>query len=160
MTTPFELAFYRRLMSDSFLKDVARPGRNVLEVQSFWYGAEFDGLHASANSQSDLIETQADSDFVCTAISARARVFATQAFDAMPLVWVQVTDQASGKTFFNAPLITRIVAGDFGMPMRLPVPRVILPNSTLQIDVQPVDTRYDAMWITLGGSRIFYEAVQ
>jgi hypothetical protein len=130
----------------------------VLEVASFWYGAEFDGLHASAASQTELIETEADSDFVCTAIAARARISATQAFDAMPLVWVQITDQASGKTFFSTPLITRIVAGDFGMPMRLPVPRVILPNSTLQFDIQPVDTRYDNFWITLGGSRIFYEA--
>lgn len=158
MATAFELAYYRALTQDTFLKDYVRPGRNVLEVTSFWYGVEFDGLHASAAAQDDLIETEADSDFICMAIAGRARIQATQAFDSMPLIWCQVTDQASGKTFFNTPLIMRLVAGDFGMPMAFPIPRVVMPNSTLQFDVQPFDTRYDSCWITLGGVRVFYEA--
>lgn len=145
------------LARDTPLADVVRPGRKVSNVVPYWYNIRFNWT-ASAAAQQGLIQTQADSDFLCNSIAADARLDATNLFDPMPLIWGQVTDQSSGKTFFSAPMITRIFAGNQGMPAVLAVPRLVRANTTLQVDVEPTDTRYNALWLSLAGARIFYEA--
>lgn len=158
--TPFEQAYTRRLMSDTYLRDVARPGRTVLEVASFWYNASFTGLNLSLATQSALIETQADSDFVVSTIAMTSRRVASNIFDPLPLMTLQITDLSTGKTAFSAPSMMRLVAGDWGMPAKMPAPRVIQPNAVLQVDVTPLNALNDDAWVSIAGNRIFYEALQ
>lgn len=158
--TPFEQAYIRRLMSDTYLRDAARPGRQVLDVAPFWYNASYTGFNLSLNTQSALIETQADSDFVVSTIAMSARRVGTNTFDALPLMTLQITDQSTGKTWFNAPSMMRLVAGDQGMPAKMAAPRVIQPNAVLQLDVTPLNMINDNAWVSIAGNRIFYEAIQ
>lgn len=158
--TPFEQAYTRRLMSDTYLRDVARPGRTVIEVAPFWYNASYTGFNLSMATQSALIETQADSDFVVSTIAMTARRAGANNFDPLPLMTLQITDQSTGKTWFNTASVMRLVAGDWGMPAKMPAPRVVQPNAVLQVDVAGLNLINDAVWVSIAGNRIFYEATQ
>ena len=76
--SPFQLAFIRKLASESFLAGIGRRGATVAGYDPFWYNASFSGLTTAA-AQAAIIQTQADSDFVLTSISAQARLDLTGA---------------------------------------------------------------------------------
>lgn len=155
--TPFETAYIRKLSSEGDIADYVRPGQHLTGIEPYWYNAQFDNFTDSSVVSSALIPTSADSDFLCTDVSAEARLSGAQTMDPMPLIFNQITEQWNGKTWFNVALITRIFAGAAGFPARLQVPRLLQPNSVLQLDAQPFDNRYDTYWVSFSGVRLYYE---
>lgn len=149
--TPFHAAYIEKLTKDGLIADVLPRGRRVAEIEPYFYNVDFEGLDVDPTQQA-ILQTQADSDFVLTSMSAGGDT-ASIVFD--PNAYWQIRDQASGKTFFNEPMHTIIFAGGLGAPGWLSAPRLILANSNLEITVQELETN-TRLWLSLCGVRVFY----
>lgn len=91
---------------------------------------------APAGSANDIINIEADSDFILQKfayeadIAAAAFVFNTK---PIPLITIQLIDSGSGRQLMNNPIPVSSFMGDGQLPFILPNPRKFLRNSTIQI---------------------------
>jgi len=91
---------------------------------------------AAGASDTAQINIFADGDFIVTKINYFADIAgAAQTEDSrvIPLVRVQMTDTGSGRNLQNTAVPISSLAGHEGLPMNLPVPRVIKANANLTI---------------------------
>lgn len=154
--TPFHAAYVRKLASDGPVADALPRGRAVADLEPYFYNVAFSGL-VSGTAQQAVVPTQADSDFVLTSMSAIGYDSVGVLINRLPDVYWQITDQASGKRFFNVPLASLLVAGCSGEPAALSIPRLILANSTLAVAVTPYSNLQTDVWLSLCGVRVYYE---
>jgi hypothetical protein len=107
----------------------------------FFYAATVTGLQSTAASATSIINIDADSDFLCTALSYQAVIttaglgaLVTEATNVIPVVTLQINDTGSGKSLMNQPVPLGSIAGDGKRPYRLPRPRVFQSNATVQLN--------------------------
>jgi len=108
-----------------------------------------------------------DSDFILTAMSGAAVISApviavpangNTVTEFSPALLIQITDQASGKTYFNGPTPLPLIAGAGGYPFLLSSPRIVRPRSTLTVSAQgaAAAVTYERFMFSLHGAKIFY----
>ena len=91
---------------------------------------------APAGSANDIINIEADSDFILqkfayeSDIAAAAYTFNTK---PIPLITIQLIDSGSGRQLMQNPIPVASFMGDGQLPFILPNPRKFLRNSTIQI---------------------------
>lgn len=150
--------FQRRLLdavqNGAWIASVARQGRTIVDLDYYNYNTEIGPVASGASAQA-TIQIQSDSDFAIAFMSGVEVVNNTPTTNHYTLL--QITDTGTGKTFFNAPTMFQLVMGTGGLPFYLPAPRVVAPNTNLQINVQNVSSAADATYyINLLGARIYY----
>lgn len=131
----------------------------VLSEDFFVYHLGFPEVDAQAkvNVQRTLIE--ADSDFEARTLSACCNVTLStgQNTDMIGQSALQIKDGGAQRLLSNAPIIAPAYAGNGGVPMILPVPRVFLARTDLIMDLTNASAatnlvRTDAV---LAGRKIF-----
>lgn len=153
---------YLQILAESpYIKAFAKPGRPIRSIQYYCYNLRVGSAAAPLVvnvPQVGYIETQADSDFITTYMSAGILQLANGVMTFNRNVTVQIEDQSTGKKFFSAPTIMGLVAGAGGFPYVFPAPRVVNPNTNVAITVTNRDTTtsYEAFFLALHGTRIFY----
>ena len=101
-----------------------------------------------------------DAWFVLQYISSAVQLTASQQWlTDSGLIQLQLTDTGSGDILFSEPLSAGVLTGTIsraqsGVPMLLPIPRLISPNTIIKADVTPLTAGADAFYLVLGGSRI------
>ena len=152
----------------SHVASFAEPGRQVLAVEPYAYVVDEVGLDlTSAGSQEFELIMDSDSDFVAM-FAAGAAVVADPVI-ASPAngntctefaasILVQITDQASGKTWYNQPTPLALIAGAGGFPYIMAAPRVIRPRGALTVSVQGAASgvEFSAFYFALHGGKIYY----
>lgn len=154
---------YLQILADSpYIRSVAKPGRTILGIETYVYNATVGTaaipLTLANGAVTATLDTQADSDFVLTYLSASVNITANGDMKVNRNLTLQIQDTSTGKLFFNNPTVMTLVAGAGGFPFIFPAPRVINANTTLLFTVQNRDTTqdYNQAFLALGGSRIFY----
>lgn len=120
-------------------------------VEYFGYLGQIGTIAAplvSGIPQQTVVAIQADSSFVLQYVSScvlysNATVGNGVIFNPSGNILLQITDTGAGEVLYSGPSLAGIlggtVAGGFcGIPMLLPIPRVIPPNSNVKIEVTQV----------------------
>lgn len=122
----------------------------------FFYVTSPAEISSVATPQSSVLQFDADSQFLCIALSYQASIQTgglgaplTEATNVIPLVSVNIQDGGSGKYLMNAPVPLGAIAGDGKRPYRLIGPRVFQPNSTVNFNWQSFVTAGTTYKITL-----------
>jgi len=154
---------YLQLAAQSdYLRSVLKPGRQVLDFQSYVYNAVIGSaavpLTLANGAVNATLDIQADSDFVLTYLSACVNITANGDMKVNRNLTLQIQDTSTGKLFFSAPTPVTLVAGGGGFPFVFPAPRVINANTNLLLTAQNRDTAqdYNQMFVAFGGTRIYY----
>ncbi len=112
------------------------PEKIDLTRRDFYiYEAEALAL-APAGNANDIINIEADSDFILQKfayeadIAAAAFTFTTR---PIPLITIQLIDSGSGRQLMQNPIPVSSFMGDGQLPFILPNPRKFLRNSTIQV---------------------------
>lgn len=155
---------------DPYIQSVKRAGQNILKKMPYEYGGIVGGplsaagvattpLTLAAGAVQTTVSMQADSDFVLTSLAVAVNITANGDMKFNRNLTLQIQDTSTGKFFFSAPCVTSLVGGGGGFPFIFPAPRVLRPNIVLLLTGQNRDTavNYNAMFVTLGGTRIFYD---
>lgn len=112
------------------------PERIDLVRRDFYiYEAESLALAPAGNSN-DIINIEADSDFMLQKFAWQADIAAAAYTDSTrpwPNVNVQLIDSGSGRQLMNNPIPITSFMGTGELPFILPNPRKFLRNSTIQI---------------------------
>lgn len=164
-TNDFARRYFDLTNQDPYIQSVARPGQVIIKKMPYEYGAVIGGpapklpLTLANGTVTEPLTTLADSDFVFTSLAAGVNLTANGDLKFNRNLTLQIQDAATGKVFFNVPTVSSLVAGGGGFPFIFPAPRVIRPNTTLILSARNRDTstNYNAMFVVLGGTRIFYE---
>lgn len=161
MLDTFQQNYLNLLQNSPYIKSIARSGQDIVNIAYYCYNVQVGSLASPLllnTPQVGLIETQADSDFAVSYMSASVRNAAGDNVFYTANVTLQIQDLATGKLFFNQPTIFPLVTGAGGFPFVLPAPRVINPNSTVQVTVSNRDAtqNFSAFFLALHGVRIFY----
>lgn len=99
------------------------------------YEAEALALAAGANAN-DIINIEADSDFIMQKMAWQADIAAAAYTDATrpwPSISIQLIDTGSGRQLMQNPIPVTSFMGTGELPFILPNPRKFLRNSTIQI---------------------------
>lgn len=162
--------FERRLRDivemSSYIAKFADPGREILLIESYTYSIDAIGVNiTSAAAQTFNLVMNSDSDFVVTGFAGGALINTgptapngTRCVEFTPALLVQITDQSSGKTYFNRPTPLGLMAGAAGFPYLLASPRVIRPRVTLAVSAQGAvaGATYNNFYFSIHGAKIFY----
>lgn len=156
----FERKYLDILKRNDYIAAVARPGREIVAIDYYAYntviGSPAAPVAAGGSAQA-LIQIQADSDFVMTHIAGGSQVLVTNQISYTAPVLMQLTDTGSGKRYFSSPTPMASVAGSGAFPFLLPSPRVLQPNTNLQIDVFNLGANpLEQISLAFHGARIFY----
>ena len=91
---------------------------------------------APAGSANDIINIEADSDFMLQKLTFEADIAAAAFTDSarpIPLVTIQIIDSGSGRQLMQNPIPVASLFGTGELPFILPNPRKFMRNSTMQI---------------------------
>lgn len=154
--------FWRKLCditgSDNYVSLFAEPGRKISLIDNYTYSVESTvaGVVQNVTSSYDVV-MDSDSDFVCMFLAGFGRVAGQTDLIFNPAIMVQITDQASGRTWLNQPAPLPMLCGQGGFPFLLSSPRVIRPRSTLTVSATPAQaTDFSGFYFSFHGARIFY----
>lgn len=125
-----------------------RDANGNFQPEYFAYTVNFNGtLTGAAPTGTQTIQTQTDAPFVVERIkynfidAAAATEFVTRANQEIPDVTLQITDSATSKNFFFAPVqISLIASNSAEFPCDLPVPRLIIAGASLTFSIASVKT--------------------
>lgn len=132
--------------------------------KEFFYSYQFTfnngGEIAAGASASANINIEADSDFICTKITAFATIAGapqTAETRVIPLLDLQIDDTSSGRRTFNQPLPLNSIAGTAERPFILPTPQFYKRNGVIQAALRnfSASTDYSNVTITLHGKKDF-----
>jgi hypothetical protein len=162
MPNDFAQRYLELTNQDAYVQSVARPGAVIVKKMSYVYNVVIgqpQPLALAAGAVNASVTTLADSDFVLTYLSACVNITPQGDMKVNRNLTLQIQDTSTGKFFFNVPTVMSLVAGAGGFPFVMPAPRVIRPNTTLQLTAQNRDAAqdYNNMFVALAGTRIFYE---
>lgn len=122
-------------------------------------------------TQSIIIPMQSDAYFIlqyistCMVYASTTNIYGTNVFAPPQNINLQITDTGAGEVLYNVPSIAAILTGvpnraQVGIPLLLPMPRVIPPNVNIKIDVTQLAhnaTNIQAcqgFWVALQGTRV------
>jgi hypothetical protein len=149
--------FERRLLdavqNSAWIASVARPGRTILDIDYYNYNTSILGL-VTATTSTAVIQIQSDSDFAIAYMSGAAIVAGAVQND--PVALIQYTDTGTGKTFFQNPTLFSLVEGNNGLPFYLPAPRVLAPNTNINVTITNNIGSTADFFVNLLGARIYY----
>jgi len=156
--------FWRKLCdttgTDNYISLFGEPGRPIALIDNYSYTIDGNSLSADITqtaAQTFKIVMDTDSDFVCTFLSGSARATGGSVILFSPAVLVQITDEASGRTWLNQPAPLPMIAGQGGFPFLLTSPRVVKPRSTLSVRAISAQAQsFSGFYFTFHGSRIYY----
>ncbi|MDH5654203.1 MAG: hypothetical protein OEZ39_20290 [Gammaproteobacteria bacterium] len=98
---------------------------------------------AFGGNATDNINIEASSDFLVQKLTYQVDIAAAAFTDStrpIPNVTLQITDTGSGQQFFSDALPIPMIFGTGQVPFILPIPRLVMANSALQLAY----TNYDA----------------
>lgn len=171
--------FQRKLLDTarftSWVAAFADPARTLLGLESYAYVIDRRGLTTFSNPGGGGVPLvtelvmDSDSEFVCTYLSGGATIdtpaIATpangnQVVEFSPAIEIQITDRASGRTWFDVPTALPLIAGAGGFPYILTSPRITKPRSTIEVAATVIDTGFavdcDAFFFVLHGAKLYY----
>lgn len=136
--TPQEAAQLRRYVQSLVRKEVRKNDpESVDSIRRDFYIYEAQALAlAAAGTANDVINIEADSDFMLQKMTYEADIAAaafTFTTNPIPLVTIQLVDTGSGRQLMQNPIPINSFMGDGKLPFYLPNPRKFLRNSTIQI---------------------------
>lgn len=128
----------------------------------FTYVASFGNI-AGAVTSTVNIQIQADSNFECVEITASGILHALLGVAGTPIVpnnflpyTINISDSGSGRSLMSAPVPLNSIAGTGQFPFILPVPRIFMALSNIQVTLTGQDTTtYDLVFVNLIGRKIF-----
>jgi len=91
---------------------------------------------APAGSANDIINIEADSDFILQKFAYQADIAAAAYVlntTPIPLITIQLIDSGSGRQLMQNPIPVSSFMGNGQLPFILPNPRKFLRNSTIQV---------------------------
>lgn len=156
--------FWRKLLDtveySDYIATFADPTRKIVAIDTYSYSVDKNALTANITAtapQSFDVVMDTDSDFVCTYFAGCGRALGSTLMQVNPAMLVQITDRASGKTFFNQAAPMPMICGQAGFPFLLTSPRVIRPRSTLTLTARSAQVQsFTGFYFALHGARIFY----
>jgi len=114
-----------------------RPWENVEYRRRDFYTYESETVAlAVGGSSNDVINIEADSDFILQKLTYQADlagVAQAQATRVIPNVLVQLIDTGSGRQLMQNPIPIPNIFGTGAIPFILPNPRLFMRNSTIQV---------------------------
>lgn len=160
----------RRLLdvveASSYIATFADPARKILAVEPYTYSIDALAVNiTSAAAQSFNLIMNSDSDFIATMFSGGARIAVgpvpshdQNCIEFTPALLLQVTDQSSGKTYFNRPTPLGLICGAGGFPFLLSSPRIIQARTTIAVSAQGAvaGATFNNFYFSMHGAKIFY----
>lgn len=155
------------LNNSPYMKSILQPGKRANEIEYYCYNGQLGtaAVPLAPNvPQTITFDTQADSDFAVTFMTGAVQEITGAGMAFNDNVAIQFTDTSTGKTFFNRPTVMGLVTGAGGFPFVLPAPRIIRPNTTIQVTAINRDTVVNGgagpvtLFYALHGTRIFYQS--
>lgn len=145
------------LKSYSNIKAQEAAGKVFLDF--FVYVAEVIDLAPGA-SQTDIVNVQADSDFILDKMAVSADIAGagqTEATRVIPLATLLINDTGSGRNLQSDPMDINSVAGNGQLPFVLTQPRVFTANSSIQFTFTNFDAAdtYANLRLALIGRKVF-----
>jgi hypothetical protein len=128
-------------------------------IEDWWGEAVNVLLIASGGVANVNVQVQADSAFKLVKLGMQADIAAAAITDdtnPIPLVTMQMTDTGSGRNLFSNPIALGALFGNGRLPHILPVPRLFLPRSNIQMQFSNYSaaTTYNIRMI-LEGTKVF-----
>jgi hypothetical protein len=156
--------FWRELLDtvgySDYIATFADPARKVIFIDTYSYIVDGNTLSADITAtapQSFNIIMDTDSDFVCTYFAGFGRATGSTLMMVNPAMLVQISDRASGKTFFNQAAPMPMICGQGGFPFLLTSPRVVKPRTTLTLTARSAQAQsFTGFYFAMHGGRIFY----
>jgi len=130
-----------------------KSARN-LALDYFAYGTDFLPL-AAGQTANNQISINSDSAFQVLAVVAVETSDDDLTFLGQNPVLVQISEGGSARNFFNQPLHFNNVFGTAELPMVWPLPKLLLPNSTVQVQLQNLEPTDRNVRIAFHGFKIF-----
>jgi hypothetical protein len=162
----FERSLLDAIEFSDYIGSFADPSKRVLGVENYAYSVDRRAVNITdAAAQDFQLVMDSDSDFVVCYMSGGARINigpvvanGTRCVEFSPALLVQITDQASGKTYFNRPTPLPLIAGAGGFPFLMSSPRIVKPRSTLTVSAQGAvsGATFNDFMFTLSGAKIYY----
>ena len=136
--TPQEAAQIKRYIRSAVRKaTINADPENVSDFRRDFYIYEAESLAlASGGTSNDVINIEADSDFILQKMTYEADIAAaayTFTTNPIPLITIQIIDSGSGRQLMQQPIPVNSFMGDGKLPFYLPNPRKFLRNSTIQV---------------------------
>lgn len=161
MANEFQTRYLEILKNSPYIQAIAKPGRAIQNIEYYSYNTLIGSAAAPLVNlvpQTSTIETQADSDFAITFMSAAVLETVNGIATYNNNITLQIQDLSTGKLFFNIPTVVGLVTGGGGFPFVLPAPRVVASNSQLLFTAMNRDSAINpvGLYIALHGSRIYY----
>jgi len=126
---------------------IYRDQKGAYVPEWFSYVFNFNGFSGAAPTSTASIQTQNDAPFVACRFSyflitaAAADETVTAANQEIPDLRLQITDSATSKNFFYAPVqISLIAANDRNNDVWLPVPRIVDRGASLTASISSTKT--------------------
>lgn len=163
--SPFQARYIEILNNSPYVASVRKPGREIVDIAYYAYNGRVgtDAVPlANGVAQAQTFDTQSDSDFVLSFISATVQETAGGPMQYNDNVQLQIQDLSTGKLFFNVPTTLGLVSGAGGFPLVLPAPRVLNPNTAIAITAINRDPVVNGgagpvgLYYAFHGTRIFY----
>jgi len=129
-------------------------GAKNLAVDYFAYGTDFTPLGASSTT-TNPIANNSDSAFFILAATGVVTATDNTTFLTQHPALVQIAEGGSSRNFFNTPLHFDEVFGDAQLPMVWPLPKLLLPNSTLNVTIQNLEATARNYRVAFHGFKIF-----
>ena len=127
-----------------FLKDIPNAA-NVIKTMPFSFSSVFGALAAGVAVQ-NIIQTLADSDFVCISL---------QSDNVNVLPTVLIRDTTSSWPFMNTAVPVVSIFGTGSLPYFLPVPWFFKSKTTIELNVVASAIVATGFTLTMSGLRIF-----
>lgn len=162
MLDAFQQRYLEIINASPYLKSITKPGRQIQNVEYYVYNTQVGSVASPLVlnvPQISTIETQSDSDFAITFISAAVQELVNNVVVYNWNMTLQFQDLSTGKTFFNIPTVMGLVSGGGGFPFVLPAPRILNPNTNLAVTCMNRDTVTNPQiaYVALHGTRIYYK---
>ena len=129
-------------------------GAKNLAVDYFAYGTDFVPLAASGTSTNPIAINSDSAFFVLSAVGIETATDNTTFLTQHPLL-VQLSEGGGARNFFNTPLHFDEVFGSAELPMVWPLPKLLLPNSTLNVTLQNLEATARNVRVAFHGFKIF-----
>lgn len=150
--------FERRLLTsiaqNSWIATIAKQDANIIGIEYYNYNTISPFTIAAGATGVQLIQIQSDSDFgmvYMSGVAVSAGVVVTN-----PNALLQIQDTGTGKTFFGNPTLFPLVMGVGGIPFYLPAPRLVSPQTALQVTITNQTAGSLDFYVNFLGARIYY----
>jgi len=135
MLTKQDFIKIRRMIGDAIRRN---DPEKVDEIRRDFYVYESEALALTAvtGTANDIINIEADSDFMLQKLTYQADIAAAAFTDStrvIPNVTVQIIDSGSGRQLMQEPIPIPSIFGTGELPFILTNPRKFMRNSTIQV---------------------------